>query len=237
MKVAKVTRVNLQTKPNCISSGIAVKDFGISHSSSSGSATVTYNNPSAAPGGSSVIFTGGNTSWRVLYMTIGSANAWGNVTTNSYPVTPGEVFTVSYYCKNASPNTFQIRRAFANADLTSGTAIHYTVPGSGSTTDWQRVSLTFTVPANMAYMALHTERGTSSGSDTTWEIGGILIEKTNTLQDYFDGSSTNARWTGTPRLSTSELIGYVDATTKVYNGSSFQDADVKRYNGTSWVPA
>jgi hypothetical protein len=77
---------------------------------------------------------------------------------------------------------------------------------------WQRLSVTATSPANAAYavLSVFTQLTNQSTTNVTL-IDGVLFEQTPTLQDYFDGDTTNTpttnySWTGTPHLSASQEI-------------------------------
>lgn len=75
----------------------------------------------------------------------------------------------------------------------------YSVPGQAP----GRQSITFTAPANAAFVSLISEGfnfGTGNGDFTM-----VLVEVGPDLLDYFDGDSDSAVWDGTPGSSSSTL--------------------------------
>lgn len=75
---------------------------------------------------------------------------------------------------------------------------------------WHRQSVTFTVPAGVTSLNLRTRfADVSPGGYMQWD--GLLLEQTDVLKPYLDGSLTdtatkNYSWTGTAHASTSTLV-------------------------------
>lgn len=82
----------------------------------------------------------------------------------------------------------------------------WTPDGAG----WQRISVTSTVPAATNGTAVLSIGFTNLASNLTaaGSIGldEVLWEKTGTMRNYFDGSTSGASWTGTANASTSTWV-------------------------------
>lgn len=112
----------------------------------------------------------------------------------------------------------------------AGPASFYYSPSVPNTTGVHEIRYKVTLTRTPTFFRLYS--GHSIGS-IWWD--DLLVIKGDYDGPYFDGNSANAEWTGTPHASTSVLKEFVDAPTKVYDGSTWQDATIKRYDGTNWI--
>ena len=142
---------------------------------------------------------------------------------DAYPVTPGEVYTVSSYWRvSRSQSRMPTNRiTILNVDA-SGTVLNI-IQGVNNTgpivaDEWNRVSNTFTVPKNTNFIEIlqdvyFMESGALQVGDTL-DGTGLLVEKSSLLRPYFDGSYSpdpdlTPSWTGTANDSPSVLTGRV----------------------------
>ena len=126
----------------------------------------------------------------------------------------GQVWTGSAYVRPLSGNErlMRVNLRFYN----SGGSVVSTATGTAVTAkfnSWTRVFVMGTAPATTASVEIQiqTQRNNGVTGDTA-AVDGVLLEQTDRLKPYFDGSSTgplpNERnnvfaWTGTTNLSTS----------------------------------
>ena len=129
---------------------------------------------------------------------------------------PGKKYTMSAYIKDvATPSGSAIARiqyynSTASTVVLSTTSSYFPI----STSSWTRVYVTALAPTSST-ASLNGDKLVSSilsGSNTVvtglqYYIDGVLIEQSDSLQDYFDGNSTGASWSGTVNRSLSNLYG------------------------------
>jgi hypothetical protein len=121
------------------------------------------------------------------------------------PVTAGEVYTVSAYIYTDTSKSVNI--AVTGGDST------VTIPAGV----WTRISASSTIPE---FTTTATVYITSFSDDTIpFYIDAVMLEQSSTLNQYFDGSTAGASWTGTAHASTSTL--------SVSSGNSAQWVQVK----------
>lgn len=131
-------------------------------------------------------------------ITAGSSSS-ARITVAGVSVTEGQVWTGSIWAKVTAGRSIRARMNFSDSTNVSTTAIT-------ATGDWQRVSITATIPAGVTTAGIAIERlsGTAGAAagDTIFAdaammtLGGDLIA-------YFDGDSANSVWNGTPHASSS----------------------------------
>lgn len=117
------------------------------------------------------------------------------------PTVAGEVWTLSGYVRtNASGKTAYARINWAGGGTANGTSVLLT-PNV-----WTRVTLTATVPAGKTGFKPVID---IQATGTLWAPGnyldgtGLMLTKTSTLINYFDGNTPGAVWNGTVNDSTS----------------------------------
>ena len=128
------------------------------------------------------------------------------------PVTAGQVYTYSCWVYLPTTNTANIPltlqvHPWRAAGFLSGINLQTQTVTRGS---WTRFSGTFTAPATTTSALFRVINTASWVAGQEIYIDGAMLEKTNTLNDYFDGSSTipiGCAWTGTANLSSSTQTG------------------------------
>lgn len=129
---------------------------------------------------------------------------------------PGTKYTMSAYIKDVATPTGSVIARIQYYNSTASTVVLSTASSffPVSTSSWTRVYITASAPISST-SSLNGDRFVSSilaGSTTVvtglqYYIDGVLIEQSNYLQDYFDGNSTGASWTGTTNRSKSTIYG------------------------------
>lgn len=148
---------------------------------------------------------------RKQWQTIGTHTldvGWGHTAsgTASYPVTPGQVLTLSSYVRTSIAQTDSgSKRLWWTFYDSSGNSI-----GSNASTSinfpagqWVRLSATVTIPANAAYLTFRQDFYLNMTAGSTLDATGVMVTEGSTLYSYADGSSTNWSWLGTPNDSQS----------------------------------
>jgi hypothetical protein len=88
---------------------------------------------------------------------------------------------------------------------------------------WTRISYTTTAPVNAAYAVIYSDQdgGTAWVAGDTLDGTGLLIEKSDTLNQYYVGlGDFTYVWTGTANASTSQQKAFIPASTTASNGSA-----------------
>ncbi len=133
--------------------------------------------------------------------------------TSTYPMAAGTTQTFSVYFRKtgASVNMLlRVRPADASVWLAGATQVSL-----ASTSDWQRISITFTAPAGTTRVAISMNANTMDAVGDVYQATGFAITATPALMPYFDGSYSSdsdltAAWTGTANASVSTLRGVWD---------------------------
>lgn len=138
----------------------------------------------------------------------------------------GETYTVSAYVWVAPGATG------VGIGINNSTGAVSTLTGQ-----WQRISFTFT--ANVAAVLFGTvlsvgPNGSPFAGDQVW-VDGIMVEKTSTLNTYFDGDSNNCLWNDEPGQSTSTSSTYNDMTMTVTDCSLDRSLSTDMPTGTRFV--
>lgn len=128
------------------------------------------------------------------------------------PTIAGQIYTYSCWVYLPTTNTANLSltlQAFPNtgSGYLAGINLQTKTATRGN---WTRFSGTFTMPATGNYCLFRILNPASWAAGQEIYIDGALLEKSSTLGDYFDGSTTiplGAAWTGTPNASTSTLTG------------------------------
>lgn len=176
-----------------------------------GSAGVSQTRPFGTGGGTYSVVTGATDGPTDSGLTTYVRKAWtkaqpatngsGLELTNSvnaasnFPVTAGDTWTISAYLRPSQTHTDGwIWLRFYNS---GGSAV--ASPAAAKTTitagQWNRLSLTATVPANVVRMMVTADVGPASG----WAVGdtldgtGVLFEKSSTLDTFFNGDTSPAK--------------------------------------------
>jgi hypothetical protein len=135
-------------------------------------------------------------------------DAGGDLARLSFDVVKNRPVRASLYVRLRATNTatgveVTLRDA---AVATIDSAQHTTVGGN-----FVRIDLEGTPAATEQWQLRLTQLGAGTGD---WDHTAVLIEYSDTLDSYFDGDTTNARWTGTDEESTSELYAYLATATE-----------------------
>jgi hypothetical protein len=127
------------------------------------------------------------------------------------PLVAGEgTYYFSAYVKLASgntPATYSLRALQYEEENSAGTVANATF-GSQSlsyTGNWVRLSGSFTKNAGANFVILRVSGPNAIGE--IFYVDSVLLEKSNTLKSYFDGSS-NGFWSGTANASFSGATSY-----------------------------
>lgn len=126
---------------------------------------------------------------------------WGTTAARAVTVTAGETITVSCSVNPSVTKQFRMSTGF-NAGATV-----YPAFVSCPANTWTRLSSTFVVPAGATLMTVYLNSEDLSVAGSTYDFDQFLIEKTDALQPYFDGNTTDPNythaWTGAVNASTS----------------------------------
>lgn len=164
-----------------------------------GSATISSQTGSGA--------VAGNTFGRAVATV--AATAYGTNATATFPVVAGEGFALSGYVRGTTARNIQLRITWTGATASSNTAVTI-----ASTTAWQRLTYTGTVPAGATAARVDlVAAATSVAIGNLFEWDNVMYERgTTTVGGYFDGSTvyTDGRvssWTGVANSSSSQVAG------------------------------
>lgn len=162
------------------------------------------------------------------------------------PVTPGEVITLSGFMRGTVANTAtRMEVRFHNG---VGAWVGAIIVGSSvnmPVNTWVRASITVTVPAGATHVAarLNSSASATYATGDTQDFTGLLIERSSTANDYFDGSSpsstsyssngatqTTYAWAGTANASSSvetvkSPVGGLPGWRAVLNGAVLSGGD------------
>jgi len=126
------------------------------------------------------------------------------------PVVNGETYTFSYYIKN-STSTAQWQATISGFDVSSGgTRVAFQDGGFNTinTSAWIRLFVTWTIPAGVTYIEPKIQNGSGETAGGVAFVDAVLLEKSATLTNYFDGYSAlepnvSYSWSGSANASTS----------------------------------
>lgn len=123
-------------------------------------------------------------------------------------VTPEATYTISAYFKTPLALANETRLYVEYYD--NGTNWTYLGEAQsealGGASDWTRRSITFTIPVGAHALSVYvpiTMGGATAPAGEVVYIDGIMLEKSDTLGDYFDGDTPGFYWDGEPNNSTS----------------------------------
>lgn len=140
-----------------------------------------------------------------------AAAAYGTNATATFPVVAGETFALSGYVRGTTGRNIQMRITWTGATATSNTAVNI-----ASTTAWQRLTYTGTVPAGATAARVDfVAASTSVVVGNLFEWDNVMYERgTTTVGTYFDGSyrfadGRVAAWTGAANSSASTLSVFI----------------------------
>lgn len=133
-------------------------------------------------------------------------------------VTPGETITVSSYIRRTGDSgNARLSIRFLDGSGGLGTPVHFDVPSVASGV-WTRVSGTVVVPAGATRLVASSVVN-ASVSGTTVDGTGLLVERSGSLGDYFDGETRDGDlrigqkvydWEGAANASTSIQRVYIE---------------------------
>lgn len=133
----------------------------------------------------------------------GPANSAMAKFTNSKlaPCVPGETFYASGYVRSNTTKTANIRLSFYDASYSEiSTTLGTSVTLS---TSWQRSSVTASAPVGALYVGIRTTSAATFISTEHVEWDQMLLERSTTLNTFFDGSTTGSSWLGSSNSSIS----------------------------------
>lgn len=125
----------------------------------------------------------------------------------------GDTVTMSMYMRYTG-GISSVTRSFRVYLYDGATmVVNSSVATSRVNSQWIRVTGTIVAPANFTHVTFWDffTGGDAAPAGSTFDITGLLVEKTSVLQQYFDGDTwegdaiLDASWTGTPNASTSVL--------------------------------
>lgn len=136
-----------------------------------------------------------------------AASAYSANAASTFPVVAGEAFAASVYVRGTTSRSAQIRVTWTGATATTGT-----LTAIASSTAWQRLTYTGTVPVGATAARVDVlAAATSVAVGNYVEFDGLLFERgTSTVGVYFDGSAlyTDGRavsWSAAANNSASTL--------------------------------
>lgn len=153
---------------------------------------------------------------------------------NGAAVVAGTTYTASAYVRSTMVNfTSQPVIRLRWKDAAGGTLGDTTVAATGATSGaWVRISATNTAPASAAYIEVlggyqALDMSTITVGDTI-DVSGILVEATNTMLPYFDG--TIAASENIVKTSPSDYNGLTSTTGVSFSGSTWTRGSVPANN-------
>jgi len=190
------SRINLVANPSFESSGTWGSGVAGSHSNSS----ITF------PSSDMSLF--GASSCKVVQGDGSNGHVYPVVA--NIPVMPGATYTASCYVYMPQ-SLYAQGGTYITIDDNGFNSIK---SGSGSpvsaTNQWVRMSVTFTIPGNGTKdgsnkIQIILDTASSPSPLYTAYYDGVLLEKSNSADVYFDGSNIGAVWNGAANSSTSTL--------------------------------
>lgn len=153
----------------------------------------------------------GTSFYRLTWSTNGTSAAggayYGSTSSAVLPILAGEPISASCWVRTSiaqdiTPRFYWYNSSNTNIMTSFGTKVSLTA------NVWTRVSVVgLTAPSNTAFglFAVYGDSttGTIWQAGNTQDVDGLLIEKSLTLNDYYDGSTIGCSWAGTPHASIS----------------------------------
>jgi hypothetical protein len=140
-----------------------------------------------------------------VYNSSGSA-----VAHSSIPLETEGTYFVSAWVKQQTGNTTATNYfRVIQTDTAGGTAIQQSNIGIVTPTIdvWTRISASFVKNASAGYVTIRIVTGSTSDTDVFF-VDSVMLQKTDSLQDYFDGDSEDSFWALTPHNSFSGKTPY-----------------------------
>ncbi len=154
------------------------------------------------------------------------------------PVTPGEVITVSCYTKRGPAGTkalgMQLNFYESQGDNTS---VATTSASTGGSTSWFRLAVTnYTVPFNAYWLDIWLYHGSNGAIGDKVRFDAVMVEKSATLNTYFDGSMVPAGGAGERTITSAVESGAntVFTTSAVHNLTEGSNIYVRDTNSGYW---
>lgn len=122
------------------------------------------------------------------------------ISVNGYPVTPGEVYTVSSYWR-VSRSQINILKSKMDCVLVNSSGKDTGIADGSNYTgpivadEWNRVHTTVTVPEGISFILPYMNVSFLLRDNTSLQVGdtldgtGLLVEKSSVLGSYFDGDT------------------------------------------------
>jgi hypothetical protein len=128
------------------------------------------------------------------------------------PTTPGATVTARARVRPVGTAPVQLFVQFYAADATTPVGARVSL-GTASAAAWTDLGGTLTTPAGAERMRLEVRAvATAAGQTCSFLFDAVLLNVDRPGVAYFDGSSSNAAWTGTPHASASVLYARSPAT-------------------------
>lgn len=130
---------------------------------------------------------------------------------SSVPLETEGTYFVSAWVKQQEGNTTATNflRVIQTETLGGATIVAANI---GTTTptigQWTRLSASFTKNASADYVSIRVVTNSTSDTDVFF-VDSVMLQKTDTLEDYFDGDSSNCFWAQTPHNSFSGKSPYL----------------------------
>jgi hypothetical protein len=180
---------------------------------------------------------------RVLMNTIATSGVRiDNISTYRIPVVAGQTLSASTYMKNVSGSrNLRLSLRFYTTATTLTALSTHTGTELTNPTNWTRSSVTATAPVTALWADVSISAFSTGSSTDVYLFDSVLIELSNTVQTYFDGSYlppntlteafANNAWTGTANASTSTITEYDGnfTTWATYGVQGIDTIDAGRY--------
>jgi Concanavalin A-like lectin/glucanases superfamily len=143
------------------------------------------------------------------------------------PVTPGQYYSAAVQLRGGDSQGIRLQLGYIDAARTTWKRIDETNVSASS--GWTRGVIngsTFgPAPAGAAYMMVLAMNHNSNKAQS-YSVDAVQLEPGATIGPYFDGSSPDASWEGTPNNSASKRLGpFVNGGTRTFEGWALRDTD------------
>ena len=160
-----------------------------------------------------------NTTTAALFTTTGVNLALQYVYAGSITVAPSTTYTLSFYAKLGTLLSAEWLLAIYNETASAMIAVDVATGQTLTTTDWKRVSYTFTTPAGCTSLRVYPLRNQNLGTNVrTFYLWGAQLQLGSTLTSYVpttDGTQPNLHATGNITWDGNVTLG--DAPTDTVN--------------------